>query len=212
VPTVIVDPAAVAAEVRARLADWLASGGLVVYPTDTLYGLGAVPTDEAAVAAIFDVKGRDERQALPIIAASIHVVRALVPAWPDRLDRFAATFWPGPLSIVVPAPQGFSRAVHGGLETMAVRVPDHPIARIVAEAAGGFVTATSANRSGASPVHTASDVDEIRHDPRVLLVDGGRTPGGAPSTIVDCRSGSPVIVRAGAISAERVMAAWRECG
>jgi L-threonylcarbamoyladenylate synthase len=213
-PLVVVDPVAVAPESLDEVRRWLMSGRLVIFPTDTFYGLGAVPAQAESVRAIFDVKGRDDRQAVPIIAASLEVVRQVIgSSWSDSLDRLARGFWPGPLSLVVRAPAGVvADAVHGGLGTIAVRVPDNAVARAVAAAAGGLVTATSANRSGAPPVRQAGALDAVALDPRVLIVDGGETPGGAPSTIVDLESGAPQIVRAGAISPDRVMAAWSESG
>jgi L-threonylcarbamoyladenylate synthase len=212
VRTVVLSPSSISGDSLRQIEHWLAGDGLVAFPTDTFYGLGAIPSRPGAVRTIFDVKGRDERQAVPIIAASLDVVRQAASDWTSRLERFAEAFWPGPLSLVIAAPGDMASAIHGGLGTIAVRVPDNRVARAMAEAAGGFITATSANRSGAPPVRTAGALDEVRHDPRVLIVDGGETPGGAPSTIVDVRGGQPTIVRAGAISTERVMAAWSECG
>jgi L-threonylcarbamoyladenylate synthase len=118
--------------------------------------------------------------------------------------RLAEAFWPGPLSIICDAPARVVAAVHAGRRTVAIRVPDHPIARALAAAFGGPVTATSANRSGEAPVDCAADLPWV-HDDRVLVIDGGNTTGGAPSTIVDARDRAPVLIREGAIAWDRVL-------
>ena len=210
--TLVIDPAQPQPDAVAEAARWMAADGLTIFPTDTLYGLGANPWSAAAVTALFDAKGRDERQAVPLIAASTDVVRQAAGAWSDRMERVLGCFGPGPLSILIPAPADMPAVLHAGRGTMAVRVPDHALARALAAAAGGLITSTSANRSGHPPANSVAGLDEIAHDPRVLVVDGGQTPGGAPSTIVDLTGDEPVLIRVGAIPAERVMAAWKDCG
>ncbi len=191
-------------------ADWLRAGGVVVFPTDTFYGLAADPTQAAAVQCIFDIKGRDAAMALPLVAAS----REQVDAWCGDLGpaaaRLAAAFWPGPLSLILPAPAAVDRRVHGGMGTVAVRVPAHAVARALCAAAGSPLTATSANRSGQPPAASAAQAGDLLRDPRVFVVDAGTTPGGAPSTIVDVRGPSPVLVRAGAIAWSRVLESLQE--
>lgn len=184
---------------------WLEQGRLVAFPTDTVYGLAANPASAEAVAALFDVKGRDERLAIPVIAASAERVREAAPAWNARQARAAAAFWPGPLSLLVDVPAWMTPRVHAGQATIAVRVPDHAVARALAAGCSGFVTATSANRSGAPTARSASTLDEIRDDPRVLVIDAGESPGGLPSTIVDLRGDEPVLIRPGAIAWEQLL-------
>jgi L-threonylcarbamoyladenylate synthase len=199
-----VDPAQPDAATLRIAADWLRQGGVVAYPTDTLYGLAVDPSSAAAVEALFDVKGRDARSALPLLAASVEQVRAACGALPPDAARLAAAFWPGPLSLILDAPALVAPAVHAGTGTVAVRVPAHPVARALAEAFGGLVTATSANLSGQPPSATAAGLDAIARDPRVMGLDGGAAPGGAPSTIVDAR-GELRLVRAGPIAWNRVL-------
>ncbi len=184
---------------------WLRQGGVVAFPTDTVYGLAVDPTSAAAVEALFDVKGRDARAALPLLAASADDVRAACGALPPDAARLAAAFWPGPLSLILDAPASLAPAVHAGTGTVAVRVPAHAVARALAAAWGGLITATSANRSGRPPSATRAGLDAIAVDPRVLVVDGGDAPGGAPSTIVDARGGEIRLIRAGAIAWNRVL-------
>jgi len=201
-----VDPASCEVHDLAAAAAWLASGGIVVFPTETFYGLAVNPRSEAAVAAIFALKGRDQAVQLPLVAASREAVERVLGALDEGSRRLADRFWPGPLSLVVPATTSVARGVHNGTGTVAVRVPSHPVARRLAEAAGGLVTATSANRHGEPPAARVESLDGLAADPRVFVVDGGPTPGGLPSTIVDARTKPPVLVRPGAVKWEDVLA------
>lgn len=186
-------------------AAWLAAGGIVAFPTDTWYGLAVDVREPAAVESLFDLKGRAAQAALPLIAGSRAQVEAVTGPLSARELALAAAFWPGPLSLVRDAPAWMPPFVHGGLGTVAVRVPDHRIARCLAEACGGLSAATSANRSGEPPAGDASSLGAIAADPRVLVIDGGPTRGGAPSTLVDVRGAAPVCVRDGAIAWSRVL-------
>ena len=202
---ILVDPATCRAEDLEPARLWLQSGHIVALPTDTFYGLAVDPTSEAAVRALFDLKGRDPRTAMPLIAASLAQVQALLGALGASSRRLADAFWPGPLSLILDAPDRIAPAVHGGRRTVAIRVPAHPVARGLAAAFGGVVTATSANRSGEPPASTVEGLGPVGVDPRVLVIDGGAAPGGAPSTIVDARGAQPVLVREGAIAWIRVL-------
>jgi L-threonylcarbamoyladenylate synthase len=151
---------------------------------------------------LFSLKGRAPAAAIPLIAASLAQVEAWCELGPAS-RALAAAFWPGPLSLICDAPPAVAVAVHGGRRTVAIRVPDHPVARALADAFGAPVTATSANRSGEPAASRAADVPW--QDDAVLVVDAGATPGGVPSTIVDARHGAPVLVRDGAIAWIRVL-------
>lgn len=204
-----VDATTCTPEDLAAAADWLRQGGIVAFPTDTFYGLAVDPTSESAVRALFALKGRDVSAALPLVAAS----RAQVESWVGRLEwtaaRLTKAFWPGPLSLICDAPRQVVPAVHGGRGTVAIRVPDHAVARALASAAGMPITATSANRSGAAPARCVEELESLR-DRRLLIVDGGATAGGAPSTIVDARRPVPTLVREGAIAWKRVLESLQE--
>jgi L-threonylcarbamoyladenylate synthase len=119
--------------------------------------------------------------------------------------RLAAAFWPGPLSLIFDAPVRVAVAVHGGGRSVAVRVPDDRVARALAEAFGTPITATSANLSGEPPARDVGSLGAVATDARVLVIDAGVTPGGAPSTIVDARGSAPVLVREGAVPWNRVL-------
>jgi L-threonylcarbamoyladenylate synthase len=177
---------------------WLKRGGIVAYPTDTFYGLAVDPSSAAAVAKLFEFKGRKATTAMPFIAAS----RAQVDGWSGLSDlgaRLADRFWPGPLSLICPAPAAVAPAALGGGDTVAVRVPDHAVARALAYAWGTPITATSANKTGEKPATTAEQLAELA-SAELFIIDAGPTPGGSPSTIVDARGWAPpILLREGAI-------------
>jgi len=183
--------------------DWLRAGKLVAYPTDTFYGLAADPDSERAIRGLFALKGREASAASRLVASWV----AQVGMWGGLSQfsrRLADEFWPGPLSLICDAPARVVAAVHAGRRTVAIRVPNHPIARALAAAFGAPVTATSANRSGEAAVDCAAELPWIDDD-RVLVIDGGDTTGGAPSTIVDARDRAPLLIREGAIAWDRVL-------
>jgi L-threonylcarbamoyladenylate synthase len=198
-----VDPHDPDPAVLSRASDLLAEGGIVAYPTDTLYGLAVDPRCEQAVERLYMAKERTPGIAVPLIAASVEQA-SLVGAFSDTEIRLARAFWPGPLSIVVPASPLVSRRLVGAGETVAVRVPAHAVARGLALALGCAVTATSANKSGAPPAASAQEAATLAGliD---AIVDAGRSPGGAPSTIVQLTAGGPRLLRAGPIAWERVL-------
>jgi L-threonylcarbamoyladenylate synthase len=188
-----------------RAASVVRSGGIVAYPTDTLYGLAAHPGSAAAIAQLYRIKGRPVDSAIPLIASGIAQIEAAGGTFCRASRRLAAAFWPGPLTLVIPAWAGLDERVHAGRGTVAVRVPDHAVARLLAEACGWPITSTSANRSGEA---ATPDPDHVR---RTLaadlegLLDAGPCPGGAPSTIVDASGAVPTLIRAGAVPWERVL-------
>jgi L-threonylcarbamoyladenylate synthase len=186
----------------------IAAGGLVAYPTDTLYGLGADPRSSSAVSRVFLAKRRPQDRPIPLIAASIGQVRESVGTLTPLAERLAAACWPGPLTLIIPASAALCREVHRGTGIVAVRVPDHAVARALAGALGHALTSTSANVSGGTAPATADEVAVALGDaPDVLdvLIDAGPVPGGLPSTMVDVTGAVPVLVRAGAIPWDRVL-------
>jgi L-threonylcarbamoyladenylate synthase len=203
----VVSAAGPDAMMLAEAAAVIRSGGLVAFPTDTVYGIAADPRSDDAVARLFEFKGRDNRAAVPLIAADIDQARAAGDIGPREM-RLAEAFWPGPLSIVVPAAPGLSRAALGGHTTVAIRVPAHVVARELAHAFGFCVTATSANPSGIAAAESPQRVAEIL--PGIdLLLDAGRAPGGPASTIVALGEDGPVLLRAGAVAWDRVIKSLR---
>jgi L-threonylcarbamoyladenylate synthase len=199
-----VDPDAPDRETVARAASVLVSGGLVAYPTDTLYGLAVDPRTDDAVERLYRSKGRDASVAVPLIAGSLE--QALSAAtFTDAEVCLARAFWPGPLSIIVSASLAISTRMLGPDRTIAIRVPAHPVARALAETFGFAITSTSANRSGAAPATVADEAIAALGETLDAVVDGGPAPGGAPSTIVRLTQEGPKLLRAGAIAWERVL-------
>lgn len=182
----------------------LRTGGVVAYPTDTFYGLAADPRNPAAVARLFAIKGRAPGQAIPLIAADEAQAMAAVE-FDARSLRLARAFWPGPLSLVLPACAVICKDARAGDGTVAVRVPASDAARAIARGFGFCITATSANLSGEEPTTSAAAARAALVGVVDLVLDGGETPGGDPSTLVDVRGEAPRLVRDGAIAWDRVL-------
>ena len=181
----------------------LRAGGVVAFPTDTLYGLAVDPRRADAVQRLFVLKGRDATVAIPLVASSFE--QAMLAAnLTESEKRAAEAFWPGPLSIVAAANSCITPEALGGRGTVAIRVPAHEIARELARAFDFPVTATSANQSGKPAADSADAVATALPDVD-LLVDGGRAPGGAPSTIISFDNMRPILLREGAVPWERVI-------
>jgi len=190
--------------VIAQAADVLRRGGVVAYPTDTLYGLAVDPRRDSAVARLYAAKGRAASTAVPLIASSLEQAQEAA-IFGERELRLASTFWPGPLTIVMPPRSGIAAPVLGGGTTIALRVPSHAVARALAASFGFCITATSANRSGHPPAVTGADIAAALETALDLILDAGALPGGLPSTIVEIAATGPRLVRAGAVAWERVL-------
>lgn len=200
---VFVDPGAPQRDAIEEAGMWIRQGGVIAVPTDTLYGLAADPFNAAAVARVFAIKGRSAERALPLIAADTAQIAAHIGPLPPVAQRLAGRFWPGPLTLLVPAPAALVADVSGGTGLVGVRVPGDAIARAVCAGAGRPITATSANISGRPATADPDEVERTLGDVVDFLLDTGRTPGGAPSTILDVTDltgGEPRVIRAGAVS------------
>lgn len=206
---VFVDPAAPQRDAIEEAVSWILAGGVVALPTDTLYGLAVDPFNRAAVARLFDVKGRDADRAVPLIAADASQIALHLGSLAPVAARLGARYWPGPLTLTVPAPPALPREVTGGRTTVGVRVPAASVARAVCAGCGRPVTATSANISGAAPTADPEEVERQLGDRIDFLLDTGPAPGGPPSTIVDVTTTPLSLVRAGAISWQEIQT-WLE--
>ncbi len=178
-------------------------GGVVAFPTDTLYGLAADPESAESVNRVRALKGRDAAQTIALVAADLaQVERISVLTLMAR--HAAAEFWPGPLTVLIRAKPGLAPTTIGPDGLVGVRVPNHDVALALTRACGHAVTATSANRSGqpatADPDEVAAALPDLD-----LLIDAGKAPGGPPSTLVDLSGDAPRLVRAGAIPWDRVL-------
>ncbi len=180
----------------------LQQGQLVVFPTETVYGLGANALDAAAVQRIFDAKGRPADNPLIVHVASAEAAKRLVREWTPMADRLARAFWPGPLTLVLPRDPKVPDAVTAGLDSVAVRVPAHPLAQAVLRAAGVPVAAPSANSSGRPSPTTAQHAESDLGDKVPLYLDGGPATVGLESTVVSLLGDKPAILRLGALPRE----------
>jgi L-threonylcarbamoyladenylate synthase len=190
----------------ARAAAVLRRGGLVAFPTETVYGLGASALDAAAVARVFAAKGRPSNNPLIVhLAGAADAVRVCA-AWPAAAARLAERFWPGPLTLVLPRRPELPDAVTAGGPTVAVRVPAHAVARALIAAAGGPVAAPSANRSGyLSPTRAEHVLAGL--DGRIeMVLDAGAVPGGIESTVLDLTGDPPRLLRPGLLSPAEIEA------
>lgn len=175
----------------------LRRGGVIAFPTDTVYGLGCLARDGQAIGRLFEIKGRGVEKAIPVLLGDTSGLPSVADRIPPSAVRLAARFWPGPLTLVVPRKRDLP-SVLGPDPTVGVRVPDHEFARVVLRAAGPMAV-TSANPSGGANPLTAEDVRIGLGDGPDLVLDGGPSPGGVPSTVVDCVSAPPRLVRPGPI-------------
>jgi len=191
-----------------RALDVLRAGGLVAFPTDTVYGVGALAFDGAAIEAIYAAKDRPVEKAIPILIAGADELGKVAERVPHMAQVLAARFWPGPLTLVIPKLPTLPEAV-SATSTVAVRVPDHPVARALLRQAGPMAV-TSANLSGEDNPITAGDVLRQLGGRIPLILDGGSAPGGTPSTVVDCLGIHPSILREGPVAMEQLMEALRD--
>jgi L-threonylcarbamoyladenylate synthase len=181
----------------------LGSGGLVAFPTDTVYGVGALAFDEKAVESIYAAKERPVEKAIPVLIGDQIDLSTVAEDIPMLATKLIARFWPGPLTVLVPKKPSLP-AVVSATSTVGVRVPDHVVARNLLRLAGPMAV-TSANISSRPSPTTAEEVYEQLGGRIALIIDGGGTPGGVPSTLVDCSGKEIQILREGPISMEQLL-------
>ena len=178
-------------------------GGLVAFPTETVYGLGANALDASAVQKIFALKGRPETSPLIVHVSSIEMAREIVTEWPPRAEELARMWWPGPLSLVLAKDSRVPSIVTAGLPTVGIRMPNHPLALALIEAAGVPIAAPSANRfMGLSP--TTADHVKAAFGDTVPILDGGPCEVGIESTVVALEGGKLTLLRPGMISLQAI--------
>jgi L-threonylcarbamoyladenylate synthase len=196
-----------------RAAAQLAAGGLVAFPTETVYGLGARADDDAAVAQIFAAKGRPADHPLIVHVNDVAGARAFASEWPASAQRLADAFWPGPLTVIVPRRPGMGTASAAGQSSIGLRCPAHPAARALIAAAAALgvagISGPSANRFGRISPTTAAHVHEEFGD-ALTIVDGGECEAGIESAIVDCSRGAPALLRPGVLTRAQLEAALGE--
>ncbi len=180
--------------------DLLRRGLPVVLPTDTVYGVGVLPFDAAAVERLYAVKGRPAEKGIPILLGDVADVAHVAGIIPSAAAALMAHFWPGPLTLVVPRRPELPANLSPD-DTIAVRVPDHAVARALIRAAGGALATTSANVSGRPPARAADEALAALDGRVAAVLDDGPSPGGVASTVVDCTVDPPVVRRVGPLSA-----------
>jgi len=182
----------------------LKRGGLVAFPTDTVYGLGACANLPEAVERVYQVKERPHRMALPLLLADISQITEVAYPVPEVAWLLARSFLPGALTIVLPKATSVPDIISGGGQTVAIRVPAHPIPVALVRGLGAPIVGTSANLSGRPSPLSADEVNRQLGDTIELIIDGGRCSGGMESTVVDVTGEVPIVRREGAISREEL--------
>lgn len=178
-------------------------GELVAFPTDTVYGVACDPYNPTAIELLYRSKGRQREKAIPLLLAGVAEVASVTRGFPSTAELLGKALWPGALTLVVPRSGRLPRAL-SGTDTIAVRVPDHDELRNFIASCGGALATTSANLSGRPDALTAKQVEDYLGEHVAVIIDGGRVPGGVPSTVVDCVSEPPRVLRAGALGEERI--------
>lgn len=184
-------------------ADVLKNGGIVAFPTDTVYGLAALPTLVESIESLYIIKGRNRIKAIALLIPHFSALNQVAEQVNETAVKLAQAYWPGPLTLVVPRHPNLPKNL-SNTSNIGIRVPDHPVALRLLSLTGPLAV-TSANLSGQDNTCTAQEVLE-QLDSRIhLLIDGGETPGGIPSTVVDCTTDKAVILREGPLSEEDIL-------
>ncbi|SFM93994.1 L-threonylcarbamoyladenylate synthase [Thermodesulforhabdus norvegica] len=181
------------------------AGAVFVYPTETVYGIGCNPFNEESVRRIFRVKGRPESRPLLLVAENISSARRAFRKWPECAEAIASKFWPGAVTVILPAAASIPDVVHAGTGNVAVRVSPHPIARFLASAAKGLFVSTSANLSDRPPIGSPSELSESMIEVIDAVIDAGPLDNSLTSTIIDCSEGFPRLIRKGAVPFSEIL-------
>lgn len=199
-------PTAASDETLRRAAEFLRAGELVAFPTDTVYGVGAVCWNESAVAKLYTAKLRSLDKAIPILLADTADLALVARDLPPMAIKLGDAFWPGALTLVVPKAERVPLEVTSGGDTVAVRIPNHDLTRALIRLAGAPLATTSANLSGGPSPVTAEEVAAQLAGRIPMILDGGACPGGAASTVVDVTGPTPRILRPGPITEADILA------
>src|SRR5580700_1075541 len=189
-----------------RAAELIRAGELVAFPTETVYGLGANALDPAAIEKIYAAKGRPPSSPLIVHVSSIEMARELVREWPERADKLARIFWPGPLTLVLPKKPHVPDRVTAGLDTVGVRMPANPIAQALIQESGVPIAAPSANLFTELSPTTAQHVRDSLGDRVAMVLDGGRTTVGIESTVLSIAGTDSVLLRPGLVTKAEIEA------
>ncbi|HET6781084.1 MAG TPA: L-threonylcarbamoyladenylate synthase [bacterium] len=191
-------------DIPRRAVETLSGGGVIVFPTDTVYGVGCLIDNDDAVRRVYALKNRPQTESLPVLLADVAQLDEYASDVPAVARRLAGRFWPGALTLVVRRSERVPSLVAGGGGTVGLRVPDHPVPRALVQKAGTPIVGTSANTHGMpSPVTAQQAIFELG-DRVDMVLDGGRVPGGRESTVVDVTTDAPRVLREGAIAAREI--------
>ncbi len=199
-----VDPAH-AGYAFSRCKEVIRAGGVIVYPTDTFYGLGADPKNAEAVRKLFTIKGRQHDQPILLLIKDAEEVRSWATGITPRTEGLMEKFWPGPLTLVFRARPEVMKELTGGAGTIGLRVPGNALTRQLLASLDSALTGTSANLSGRPSPRTAQEAADMVGGMVDLVLDGGGTAGGNPSTVVDVSEGGPKVIREGAIPSREIL-------
>jgi L-threonylcarbamoyladenylate synthase len=194
----------------ARCRDVISAGGVIAYPTDTFYGLGADPRNPDAVKRLFEIKGRPTGQPILLLLHNRGKVREWAQGITTEAEALMDAFWPGPLTLLFTALPSVLQELTGGTGCIGLRVPGNAVTRRLLEALGTALTGTSANRSGGPALQTAQDVAAAIGGQVDLILDCGSTPGGKASSVVDVSTAGLTMVREGAVSEPELRDAWHK--
>lgn len=184
----------------------LARGGVIAFPTETYYGLGADPFNNKALERLFALKQRDEKKPVLVLVESVDMLSLLADDIPTVFQPLMRRYWPGPLTLILPALESVPALLTGGTGTIGVRISPNPVVQAILQGWQSPVTATSANISGTPPAAEASSVRNYFSDAVDCIVDGGRTPAGLCSTIISCEEGRLKLLREGQIPFQELVA------
>lgn len=184
------------------------NGGVIAFPTDTVYGIGASLSHRDAMARIYTVKGRAQEKPIPILVSRPDVIETLTDEPDHELIELAMRFWPGPLTIILKAKDELPAEVKAPDGTFGVRVPDHSVPLTIAQHNGGAIATTSANRSGMPPATTAKAIEEMLGDSLDIILDGGIAPGDTASTVIRREGATISVIREGSVTLDQLREAW----
>jgi L-threonylcarbamoyladenylate synthase len=183
-------------------------GGVVAFPTDTVYGIGASLQRRDALARIYNIKGRAADKPIPILISRPDIIDTLSDAADEELVELAFRFWPGPLTIILKAKDSLPAEVVASDGTFGVRIPDHSIPLAIAQHVGGAIATTSANRSGSPPATTAKAIQESLGDALDMILDGGIAPRESASTVIRREGDTISVIREGSVTIQELRDAW----
>jgi len=202
-----IDPLNPNMELIVKSAEIVKSGGIVIFPTETLYGLGGLASSEKVLQKIYDIKKRSLNKPLPVMVPHISCVSPLVEEFPERAKKLAKNYWPGPLTLVMKSAESLSNLITMGKGKVGIRIPDHNIALELLKCTGEPLAVTSANISGEDNLLSIEEIITVFEDMADIIIDAGPLKYGSPSTVVDMSENPPVILRHGKISTEEILEA-----